>query len=110
MTLQQVQQQIGALDRAAARLARRLEMADRLAEIHGNPGQAEAKRAAARLRLALSDLYTRRHALEARIPTRDTLAAAEYNRLLALGFELDAAEAGRRRAWQSAAASRAVAA
>ena len=103
MTLQQLQQQIGALDRAAATIARRLEMADRLAEIHGNPGQAEAIDDARRLRLWLVDLYTRRHALEARIPTRETLAAAEYNRLLALGFELDAAEAGRRQVWKEGA-------
>ncbi len=103
MTLQQLQKKIGALDAAAARLARRLEMADRLAEIHGNPGQAEAARDAARLRLALSDLYTQRHALEARIPTRETLAAAEYNRLLALGFQIEAAEAGRRQVWRDGA-------
>lgn len=104
MTLRELQQQIGQIQAQAQRLARRLELADRIAETWLNPGQAQAKRDAARLRLALRGLYTRLHSLEARLPTPDTLGDAAFRRALALGLELEAAEGVRLKAYREARA------
>jgi hypothetical protein len=106
MTVQHLQQQIGQLQAQAARLARRLELADRIAELHGNPAQHQAWRDAQRLRLALSGLYTRIHDLEARLPTPELLSDRAFHRMLALGLGIEAAEAERLKTYQRAKSQR----
>lgn len=95
MTVQHLHQQIGQLQREANRLARVLELTDRTAEIHGHPDQRDARLRAGVYRLRLSEIYTRMHHLEARLPTPETLSARAYDRMIALGFEIEAAEACR---------------
>jgi len=103
MTLQQLHQQIGAIQRQADRQARGLHHLDFLAECCGNPLQIVAADEAARVRCNLTRLFTLLHQLEARLPTPELLSAREYNRMLALGMTLEAAEAGRVQAYRQAA-------
>ncbi len=102
MTLRSIHQQIGRIDQAAAKLAQQLELTDRMAECHGNPQQPLAQIEAAAIRSELSHLYTRRHQLEALIPTPETLSVAAFNRALALGLGIEAAEANRTRTLRDA--------
>lgn len=95
MTLRSIHQQIGSIKTSAAKLAQRLEITDRIAETWLHPQQDSAKREAAAIRRELSRLYTRRHRLEALIPTPETLSAAAYDRALMLGLDIEAAEARR---------------
>lgn len=95
MTLRQLQQQIGQLRAFATTLARRVELTDRIAETCGHPDQHRAQDVAADMRLSLSALFTRIHGLEARLPTPELLSERAYNRMIALGFEVEAAEAER---------------
>lgn len=102
MNLRHIQQQIGAKLATAARLARRLELTDRLAECHGHPQQGQAIRDARRIRHGLSQLYTEIHGLEAMLPTPELLSERAFNRALALGLEIEAAEAARVTAYRDA--------
>lgn len=100
MTIRKLHSLIGAKRATAARLARRLELTDRLAELHGHPSQAQAVRDSRRLRYGLQQLYTELHALEARIPTAETISEAAFRRLLALGLGIEAAENERVRVYR----------
>ena len=95
MTIRTLHQQIGKIQRQAKAHAQRLEILDRIAEAWLHPQQQAAQREAAAIRGELSQLYTRLHQLEARIPTPETLSQSAFNRMIALGFEIDAAEAAR---------------
>jgi len=102
MTLRELHQQIGSLRKTTAQLALRLEIIDRIAEAWLHPQQETAKREAKAIRRELTRLYTRLHELEARIPTPETLSAAAFHRALALGMQIDAAEAERVKAYRAA--------
>lgn len=102
MTVQHIQQEIGQLQAQAARLARRLELADRIAEMHGNPDRLDEGLKAVTLRINLSDLYTRIHNLEARLPTPELLSDRAFHRMLALGLGIEAAEAERLKTYRQA--------
>jgi hypothetical protein len=102
MTVRQLYQSIGAKQSAATRLARRLELADRVSDWHGSPAQPQALRDAQRLRIELSRLYTEIHTLEARLPTPEVLSERAFNRALALGLEIEAAEGLRLKAYREA--------
>ena len=102
MTIREIHAQLAAKRTTARRLGRRLELTDRLAECHGNPGQAQAIRDARRIRYALQQLYTEMHALEARLPTPESLSDAAFRRLLALGLGIEAAEGERIRVYREA--------
>ncbi len=95
MTLQQLHQKIGHIQRTAKGLACTLELTDRIADMCGNPHQAFAIECGSVLRLKLQALFTRLHHLEARLPTPELLSERAYNRMIALGFEVEAAEAER---------------
>jgi hypothetical protein len=103
MTLQQLHQRIGRVQRAAGNIERSLIRADRSADLCGHPDQAEHARLARHLRGNLRELFTELHQLEARLPTPELLSAREYNRMLALGMTIEAAEAGRVQAYRQAA-------
>ena len=55
------------------------------------------------LRRRLQGLFTRLHHLEARLPTPELLSERAYNRMISLGFEVDAAEAERLATYRAAA-------
>jgi len=95
MTLRQLQQAIGQIQAEASRLARRLELADRALEAAIGMEAAELRSMTITFRLKLSALYTRLHALEARLPTPELLSEAAFKRALALGLQTEAAEAER---------------
>ncbi|MBE7497101.1 MAG: hypothetical protein HS117_19340 [Verrucomicrobiaceae bacterium] len=99
MTLTELHHRIGRIRATAAPLARELSITDFTAECHGHPLQGMARARAAMIRRELQRLYTRLHALEARIPTPDTLSAAAYGRALALGLTIEDAEAARSAAY-----------
>lgn len=111
MTLRQLQQLIGQIKEEAARLAQRLELADRAGEFCNHPLSADAlaRIEARRLRWRLSALYTRLHHLEARLPTPEVLSARAYDRMLALGFSIEAAEAKRATTFRDATRERCAA-
>ncbi len=102
MTLQQLQQQIGQIQRDANFQGRALHRLDFFAECPGHPMQVIAEDEARRVRVNLSRLFTRLHQLEARLPTPELLSARAYDRLLMLGMGIDAAEAGRVQAYRQA--------
>ncbi|WP_395737442.1 hypothetical protein [Prosthecobacter sp.] len=106
MTLQQLQQQIGSLQREAARYALSIELIDRIAESCGHPQQETAAHGATVRRRELQQIYIRLHALEARLPTPEALSEAAFNRALMLGLSIDAAEGARVSTWRSAKAQR----
>lgn len=103
MTLQQLHQRIGRIQRACANLERTLVRADRLADTCGHPDQAENARLAQHVRGNLMKNFTELHALEARLPTPELLSERAYNRALMLGLEVEAAEEQRRSTYQAAA-------
>lgn len=106
MTVQQLQQQIGQLQAQAARLARNLDLTDRIAELPGHPDAAQAAEEAALMRESLTRLYTRIHNLEGRLPTPELLSTRAYHRMLALGLDIDAAEACRLQTYREAKSQR----
>ena len=95
MTLPQLQQKIGTIQRETTKMGRLLELSDRIAETCGYPQQEYALVASAILRGKLMNLFTELHRLEARLPTPELLSERAYNRMIALGFEVEAAEAER---------------
>jgi len=103
MTLQQLHQRIGRVQRASANLERSLIRADRIADMCGHPDQEEHARWALHLRGNLRENFTELHGLEARLPTPELLSAREYDRMLMLGMTIEAAEAGRVQAYRQAA-------
>lgn len=95
MTLRQLQQYIGQIQAQAARLAVRVELLDRRIEAAHPQDQWALSAGAQILRANLRALYTHLHALEARLPTPELLSARAFDRMLALGFSIEAAEAKR---------------
>jgi len=95
MTLPDLHRQIGFIRRVTTRLGLKLELSDRLADLHLHPQQQSAVAASASLRRRLSYYYTRLHALESRIPTPELLSEQAYNRMITLGYEIDAADSVR---------------
>ncbi len=102
MTLTALHQQIGRLQRQATDIARALELSDRIADTCGHPQQGFHMELSVLLRCGLSSLFTRLHRLEARLPTPELLSARAYDRMIALGFQIDAAEAARTRTYREA--------
>ncbi len=103
MTLQQLHQRIGQIQSEAARLAQRIEILDRRVDF-APPGEGWKLAAGAEiLRANLTVLFTRLHSLEARLPTPELLSERAFNRMIALGLSIDAAEAGRVQAYRQAA-------
>ena len=102
MTLTQLHQKIGSIQRDAARLGQQLELSDRIADTCGHPGSAEAQTNSNVTRDVLRRLFTRLHHLEARLPTPELMSERAYSRMLMLGFEAEAAEEARRSAYQAA--------
>ncbi len=90
-----IHQQISQTRQQAASVARNLELTDRIAEIHGHPDRTQAQVEAALMRETLVRLYTRLHWLEARLPTPEVLSARAYDRAMALGLQIEAAEHAR---------------
>lgn len=105
MTLTELHQKIGTIQRTAKGLARTLELTDRLADMCGNPHQAFAIECSGVLRGKLQGLFIRLHHLEARLPTPELLSARAYDRMIALGFQIEAAEAKRVTTYREAAQS-----
>jgi len=95
MTLQQLNQHIGQVKRTAAAIERSLFRNDRIADTCGHPDRAEAVMEARTLRFILSRTFTELHHLEARLPTPELLSARAYDRMIALGWQIEAAEAKR---------------
>lgn len=87
LTIPQIQREIAALQRRIDDQARAAEIADREAA-RNFPGQdvAADKRRAQDLRTGLRALHVRLHALQARLPQPETIAASRVRALLA---ELD---------------------
>ena len=106
MTVQHLQQQIGQLQAQAAKLAQSLELTDRVAETHGHPQREMHRVAACAMRGMLSNLYTRIHSLEGRLPTPELLSDRAFHRMLALGLDIDAAEACRLQTYREAKSQR----
>lgn len=102
MTLQQLHQRIGRIQRACTNLERTLVRADRIADTCGHPDQAENILLAQHVRGNLRQNFTELHTLEARLPTPELLSERAYNRALMLGLEVEAAEGERRAAYQAA--------
>lgn len=102
MTLPQLQQKIGTIQRETTKMGRLLELSDRIAETCGHPQQEYALVASAILRGKLMNLFTELHRLEARLPTPELLSERAYNRMIALGFEVEAAEAERLTTYRAA--------
>lgn len=95
MTLQQLHQKIGSIKRQALTVERALHRLDQVADRCGHPDQLEAILLARGHRYGLSLLFTELHHLESRLPTPELLSERAYNRMIALGFEVEAAEAER---------------
>ncbi len=106
MTLRQLQQLIGQIKEEASHWARRLELADRALEFAIDQQATELNCHARNLRTRLQALYTRLHHLEARLPTPEVLSARAYDRMLALGFSIEAAEAKRATTFRDATRER----
>jgi len=102
MTLQQLHQKIGTIQRLAKAYERDLHRMDQIADTCGHPNQAVAAELAQGIRRSLSELFTRLHSLEARLPTPELLSERAYNRMIALGFEVEAAEAERTTIYRAA--------
>lgn len=98
MNLRQIYQLIGREQRIITSIVRKLA----LEEVFDSPLNAEVRAAAPDLRSSLILCYRRLHALEARLPTPETLSAAAYARALALGMSVEAAEADKRAAYHAA--------
>jgi hypothetical protein len=73
-----------------------------LEEVLDSPRRFEVLAAAPYLRSRLRWLHTQYYALEACLPTPETLSAAAYGRALSLGLSVEAAEAERSKAWHHA--------
>lgn len=102
MTLPQLYQRIERVKRACANLERTLIRADRIADTCGHPDQAENILLARHVRRNLMENFTELHRLEARLPTPELLSERAYNRMIALGFEVEAAEAERTTIYRAA--------
>ena len=98
MTLQQLHQRMGRLWAAIEEVSRLLALRD----ILDCPRRSEVLAAEPALCLRLRALHTQYYALEARLPTPETLSAAAYGRALSLGLSVEAAEAERSKAWHHA--------
>lgn len=98
MNLRQLHQRMGRLWAAIEDVSRQLA----LEEVGDAPNHAAICAAAPTLRLRLRALHTDYYALEARLPTPETLSAAAYGRALALGLSVEAAEADKRAAYTRA--------
>lgn len=94
MLLSELQRQMGRLSESITAISRLLA----LEEVMDSPLRAQVCANAPRLRLRLRQLHTRYYALEARLPTPETLSAAAYGRAMALGLGIEAAEAERSKA------------
>lgn len=94
MTVSELQRQMGCLWAAITEVSRLLA----LEEVDDSPMRDAIRSQAPRLRMELRQLHTRYYALEARLPTPETLSAAAYGRAMALGLGIEAAEAERSKA------------
>ena len=102
MTIREIHAQLAAKRATARRLDRRLDLTDRVAETWGHPDESHARNLCTLLRRSLMQLYTEMHALEARLPTPESLSDAAFRRLLALGLGIEAAEGERLRVYREA--------
>jgi hypothetical protein len=98
MLLSELQRQMGQLSARITVVSRVLA----LEHIVDAPRRDEVLAAIPGLRLRLRQLHTRYYALEARLPTPETLSAAAYGRAMALGLGIEAAEAERSKAYHHA--------
>lgn len=98
MNLRQLRQRIGRLRASIEEVSRLLALEDVL----DSPRRDEVRNIAHMLRARLQRLHTDYYALEARLPTPETLSAAAYARALSLGLSVEAAEADKRAAYTQA--------
>lgn len=98
MLLSDLQRQMGRLWAAITEVSRLLA----LEEVMDSPLRAQVCANAGFLRQRLRQLHTRYYALEARLPTPETLSAAAFGRALALGGSIEEAEAARSKAMHEA--------
>ena len=104
MTVSEIQRQMDQLTARITTVSRLLTLED----VMDAPNRPEVLAAIPGLKLTLRQLHIQYYALEARLPTPETLSAAAYGRAMALGLGIEAAEAERSKAYHHARQDRAL--